>query len=531
MSQAAIIVASSDQSVNAGVEIIRAGGNVIDAAVAAAFATSAGEPSITSLAGGGVMIHRDAVKGGVKIYDLFSNAPGLEGTPGPVDFEGIDIYFPEGATTQTFHIGRGAAAVPGTLGGLCAVLEKKGRLPLGEVLAPAIRCLEEGIEVRDYQVACFSYLEGILRLSELGRHRFLDEKGDLLAAGGSFSNPALAGTLRALGGCEPEEVKAWLGENIETPILDAFGPSSCGRITARDLESWKPEFREPLEFSFAGARIFTNPAPSFGGPSIHQTLRLLAEARAENAAAGSPLRYERLAAVFRSVSELRAEDPGIFDRDNSSELFSSRLRRNLDRPRGEDGEARAEPRAPGSTAHISVIDADGNAAGITLSHGEGNGFEIPGTGILMNNFLGEEDLFPAGLGNFIPGARLSTMMAPTVIEHSDGAVSVLGSGGANRIRTAISQVVCGLVMDGLDPPEAIEQGRIHVENGILSAESFAIEGCPESLAGALQHAGELDEFNSPGLFFGGVHIAHRNTAGELAGGGDFRRNGTVGKTG
>ena len=80
------------------------------------------------------MIHRDAGKGSVKIYDLFANAPGLEGTPGPIDFEGIDIYFPEGATTQTFHIGRGAAAVPGTLGGLCAVLAKKGRLPLGEIL-------------------------------------------------------------------------------------------------------------------------------------------------------------------------------------------------------------------------------------------------------------------------------------------------------------------------------------------------------------------------------------------------------------
>ena len=116
----------------------------------------------------------------------------------------------------------------------------RGRLPLGEVLAPVIRCLEEGIEVRDYQAACFSYLEGILRLSELGRHSFLDEKGELLAAGGSFSNRALAGTLRHLGGCDPEEISAWLRKNIEDPILDAFGPSRGGRITARDLESWKP---------------------------------------------------------------------------------------------------------------------------------------------------------------------------------------------------------------------------------------------------------------------------------------------------
>ncbi len=149
----------------------------------------------------------------------------------------------------------------------------------------------------------------------------------------------------------------------------------------------------------------------------------------------------------------------------------------------------------------------------------------------MNNFLGEEDLFPAGLGNFVPGERLSTMMAPTIIEHPCGAVSVLGSGGANRIRTAISQVVCGLVLDGLQPPEAVAQGRIHVENGVLSSESFAIDDCPAKLSGALRHARELEEFNEPGLFFGGVHVAHRKADGTLAGGGDFRRNGIVAEVG
>ena len=530
MSQAALIVASSEQSVNAGAEIIRAGGNVIDAAIAAAFATSAGEPSITSLAGGGVMIHRDAERGSVEVYDLFSNAPGLGETPGVVDFTGIDIYFPEGDATQTFHIGRGAAAVPGTLGGLCSVLRARGRLELGDVLAPAIRCLEEGSEVRDYQVVCFRYLEGILRLSRLGREKFFDEHGNLLKVGGTFSNPVLAETLRALGARGSEEIDAWLAEKIDRPVLDEFGPAAGGRITARDIESWKPEFRAPLEFGFSQAKLFTNPAPSFGGPSIRHTLDLLEEAGAAETAASSPARYEKLAAVFRSVSELRAEDPRIFDRGDARALFSAGLRRNLDSAgAGEKGPP--EPQAPGSTAHISVIDGAGNAAGITLSHGEGNGSEIPGTGILMNNFLGEEDLFPAGLGNFVPGERLSTMMAPTIIEHPCGAVSVLGSGGANRIRTAISQVVCGLVLDGLQPPEAVAQGRIHVENGVLSSESFAIDDCPAKLSGALRHARELEEFNEPGLFFGGVHVAHRKADGTLAGGGDFRRNGIVAEVG
>jgi gamma-glutamyltranspeptidase/glutathione hydrolase len=525
MSQAAIIVASSDQSANAGADIIRAGGNVIDAAIAAAFATSAGEPSITSLAGGGVLIHRDAERRSVEVYDLFSNAPGLGEAPASPDFAGIDIHFPEGDVIQTFHIGRAAAAVPGTLGGLCALLRSRGRLGLGEILAPVVRFLEDGIEIQDYQVACFRYVEGILRLSRLGREKFFGADVELLGAGETFSNPLLAKTLKDLAGCRPDEIDNWLEEKINRPVLDEFGPAAGGRITSEDLESWRPEFRAPLEFSFSGAKIFTNPAPSFGGPSIRHTLDLLIEAGVTGTAAGSPARYEKLAAVFRSVSELRAEDPLILTRDDARERFSERLGRNLDGPGIADGGP--EPAAPGSTAHISVIDAEGNAAAITLSHGEGNGCELPGTGILMNNFLGEEDLFPAGLGSFIPGQRLSTMMAPTIIEHPSGAVSVLGSGGANRIRTAIAQVVCGLVLDGLEPAEAIEQGRIHVENGILSAESFSIPGGAGNLSGALQHARELEEFNEPGLFFGGVHVAHRKPDGALVGGGDFRRNGTA----
>jgi gamma-glutamyltranspeptidase/glutathione hydrolase len=278
MSQAAIIVASSEQSVNAGADIIRAGGNVIDAAIAAAFATSAGEPSITSLAGGAVMVHRDASRDTVDIYDLFSNAPGLGQTAGSVDFSGIDIYFPEGDTTQTFHIGRGAAAVPATLGGLCNILHSRGRLELGEVLAPVIRDLEEGIEVQAYQVACFRYLEEILKLSQLGRDQFFGADGKLLEIGDTFSNPVLAGTLRDLAGCPGDELESWLSNRITRPVLEAFGPGAGGRITPADIENWKPQVRPPLQFSFSQSKIFTNPAPSFGGPSIRHTLRLFEEA-------------------------------------------------------------------------------------------------------------------------------------------------------------------------------------------------------------------------------------------------------------
>jgi gamma-glutamyltranspeptidase/glutathione hydrolase len=531
MSKTAAIVASSEACIDAGAEILRAGGNVVDAAVAAVFGTSAGEPSITSLAGGGVLLYRDGASGVTEVCDFFANAPGLESsidTPHHErddDFGGIDILFPEASITQTFYIGRASAAVPGVLRGMLAALQRWGSLPLDVILAPTVHHLRHGVVMTAYQEKCFSYLEQILRRSELGRRTVFDENGCLFGDGAIFRNTELADTLEALGACRVEELDAFLRDAIENPMLDAFGEEAGGRITRRDVERWQPIFREPLRVESCGARIDTNPAPSFGGPSVAHTLALFDHVDLGETHPGTSERFQRLAAVYRSVSELRASDSAIFDRDDAAERFRSRVDEILvgdAQPRGG-----TEPRSPGNTTHVSIADSDGNAATVTLSHGEGNGFEIPGTGIFMNNFLGETDLFPEGLGHYAPGARLSTMMAPSIVVDASGNVSALGSGGSNRIRTAISHVISALVLDGLSPEDAVDSGRIHVENGVLSAESYRISGGDETLSAARRLAQRYVAFASDSLFFGGVNVAHRRADGRVIGVGDGRRNGIV----
>jgi gamma-glutamyltranspeptidase/glutathione hydrolase len=172
------------------------------------------------------------------------------------------------------------------------------------------------------------------------------------------------------------------------------------------------------------------------------------------------------------------------------------------------------------TTHISIIDAEGNLASATLSNGEGCGHVLPGTGIMLNNMLGEDDINPGGLQKWIPGTRMASMMAPTLIER-DGTRSVLGSGGSNRIRSAILQVLTHLVDHGMSADDAVNAPRIHVEGDLLSFE----EGFTASEETALSRTGlKLDRWKGRNLFFGGVHLVNLSDTG-LSAVGDPRRGG------
>ena len=143
-------------------------------------------------------------------------------------------------------------------------------------------------------------------------------------------------------------------------------------------------------------------------------------------------------------------------------------------------------------------------------------------GIMMNNFLGEDDLLPHGLGTAAPGERLATMMSPTIVERSDGAVYVLGTGGSNRIRTAILQVINALIDDEATPEEAVTRPRLHYEAGVLTAETYGTAPV-DALKGI--GAESFVTFDAPHLFFGGVNLASRSADGQLCGQGDPRRGG------
>ncbi len=159
-----------------------------------------------------------------------------------------------------------------------------------------------------------------------------------------------------------------------------------------------------------------------------------------------------------------------------------------------------------------------------MSNGEGNGELVDGFGFMFNNILGEDDVNPAGLSAWPLDTRLSSMMCPTIIEHPDGGITALGSGGSNRIRSAIAQVVARLCLDGEDLPTAVGAPRVHVERGHLDFEDLvAIDVRARLCAEFPDHRA----WPQPDLFYGGVHAARLRPDGTFAGVGDRRRDGAA----
>ena len=169
-----------------------------------------------------------------------------------------------------------------------------------------------------------------------------------------------------------------------------------------------------------------------------------------------------------------------------------------------------------------MIDGEGRACAVTCTNGEGSGVVVPGTGIHLNNMMGEEDLSPLGFFTHPPGRRLPSMMAPTVVERDGEVLLALGSAGSNRIRSAILQVILGVIDRGLDLVAAVEAPRVHWESGTVYAE-------PGAAADELAAAGwELARFDELNVFFGGAQAVRRDPeTGELVGAGDPRRGGAV----
>ena len=176
----------------------------------------------------------------------------------------------------------------------------------------------------------------------------------------------------------------------------------------------------------------------------------------------------------------------------------------------------------GSTTHISVLDGEGRACAVTCTNGEGSGVIVPGTGIHLNNMMGEEDLSPLGFFTHPPGRRLPSMMAPTAVARDGEVLLALGSAGSNRIRSAILQVVLGIIDHGLDLVSAVEAPRVHWESGTVYAE-------PGAAADELAAEGwELARFEDLNVFFGGAQAVQRDPAtGDVVGAGDPRRGGAV----
>lgn len=457
---------------------LRRGGNAFDAALAAGFAASVVEPMFTSLGGGGFLLARTAA-GREVLYDFFVDTPGrgLSAAERETHFLPMTVNFP--ASQQVFNIGRGAVAVPGTLRGLLHVHERLGSLPLAEIVAPAARLARLGVVLNAHQAYVQELLLPILTLSEAGRAIYTPE-GRGLREGERLLNRDLADFLDVL----PQDRGREFYEGALAQRISAEMRAGQGLLGAADLAAYRVEEREPLAFHYRGWRVLTNPPPSTGGALVARALSRLEKRDFARCAWGSAGHLVALAEVMQEVERLRL------------------------RP------------ATGGTTHVSICDAAGNAASLSLSNGEGAGYVAPGTGIMLNNMLGEDDLHPEGFHASPPGRRVGSMMSPAIVMQDGGPILVAGSGGSKRIRSAMLQVITGVLDFELGVREAVEAPRLHWDGELLQLEP----GFEEASVEALRSRWPLNRWPERNLYFGGVHAVTRSAdAGSAAG--DPRRSG------
>lgn len=495
-----VVAAGHPLTAEAGASVLREGGNAVDAAVCAVLASFAVESPLTGFgAGGHMMVHEG---GETTLIDFFVAAPGLDGIERGTELVPVPVRF-DAETTQTFYVGPASCGAPGTAAGLAHALERFGSMALADLVGPGIRLAREGAPINSGQAYILEILAPIHERMA-GTRELYAPGGRNLGAGDSFHFPELAEALEqfAAEGAEPfyrGEVAARIGE---------FVVEHGGTLGPGDLASYAAIERKPIEAPFRGTEVLTNPPPSSGGILIAYCLGLLERF-------GERSGPEQLVLAMEAANDRR-------DLAFAEALYEEGMEAGFLDPVGLD---LAAADLLGSTTHISVLDAEGNCASVTCSNGSGSGVLVPGTGVILNNMLGEEDLNPAGFHSIAAGRRVPSMMAPTVVLRDGEVILALGSAGSNRIRSAILQTVVRAVEQGYPVAAAVEAPRLHFEQGIVQAEKGVDPGALDRIE---ERGLEVARWPSLNLFFGGTQAVARDPrTGELSGGGDPRRGGAV----
>ncbi|MBD2484514.1 gamma-glutamyltransferase [Planktothrix sp. FACHB-1365] len=506
-----VIAAGHPETVKAGLAIFGAGGNAFDVALACMLAACVTEPGLTSLAGGGFLLAHTNTNQNI-LFDFFTQTPHDKRPISNLDFYPVGVNF--GTTIQDFHIGLGSMAVPGVWAGVMRVQETLGRLPLSVVAEPAIILARQGVEVNSFQAYTFSnLLQPILLTTAEGREIYAPN-GDILRSGDRLIMTHFAQTLEVLVSGERREF--YEGEIAQMLVQDC--QEKGGHLTLKDLKNYTVIERTPLKIDYRGKTILTNPPPSSGGTLIAFALQLLSSLDLTNLKFGSSQHLHLLKTVMQFTNVARKERlDDYLHQVNIAEKFVSSF------------SSYQQPFIDavnkwGSTTHISVLDQEGNAASVTTSNGEGSGYIIPGTGIMVNNMLGEEDLNPQGFHQWPENVRISSMMSPTLVLNQEHKPEiVLGSGGSNRIRTAILQVLLNLIDFKMSVEDAVNSPRVHWENHRFDIEPGFDPESVNTLDLSPQDVIRL--WPEKNMFFGGVNTLVKTSDGQLLGAGDIRRNG------
>jgi len=520
-----MVAAAHPLAAEAGVRILKEGGNAIDAAIASAFALNAVEPNASGIGGGGFMVVRFAETGEIIILDYRERAPAASTK---------DMYASEQAKEENWtQVGGMASAVPGTLMGLKTALDEYGTMTLEEVMTPAIEYMENGFEITEtFSDMIKDNYDKLVDWNDPFAIAYLKD-GIPLETGDMLIQRDLANTYHEI---LDKGIEHFYGGELGQKIVDAVQDAG-GILTLQDLKDYKLYRHEPVKGNYRGYDIYSMPPPSSGGTHLIQILNIMENFDIADMNYLGPTHISVMAEAMKMAFADRAKfmaDP-IFATDIplkglTSKEYAKFLAEQIDVsnpkleiPAGEPGIFEHE-----STSHLSVIDAEGNAVALTqtINFFFGSGVVVPGVGIIMNNEMDDFATNPESPNAPEPGKTPLSSMSPTIMEKDGEVFMVLGSPGATRIFTAMAQIISNVIDFGMGMDEAIEAPRIHAYSSAGKAMPIFVESrVPVLSVEALRLLGnQVDVREAHDLYFGGAQsIMLKN--GVLFGGGDSRRDG------
>jgi gamma-glutamyltranspeptidase/glutathione hydrolase len=460
----AMVASNSTLATDAGLEILRAGGNAVDAAVATGFALAVTYPEAGNLGGGGYMLIRLS-DGRSFALDYREIAP-LAATR--------DMFVDaKGRVTDKSQIGHLASGVPGSVAGLTEALSRYGTMPLDKVMAPAIRLADSGFTVD--RALAESIRGNADRIEPFAGKAVFMPNGQPLAIGSMFRQPALANTLRAIAG--NGAAAFYTG-----PIADAIASEmhrGGGIITKDDLARYAPLWRAPLSGTYRGYKLLTMPPSSSGGITVIETLNMLE--RFAPTRAGSALSYHLMAETLRRAfmdRNTKLGDPAFVRvpvTQLTSKVYARERAASIDPERASKSGVFAGTKGEGiNTTHYSVVDEQGNSVATTTTLNDlyGSGVYVPAAGFFLNDEMddftarpGQPNMYgliQGELNAIAPGKRMLSAMAPTIVLDPKGQLlMVIGSRGGPRIITSVTQVIVNVIDHHMTYAEAMADPRIH----------------------------------------------------------------------
>ena len=519
-----VVAAANPEASKIGVEVMKKGGNAVDAAVATAFAISVFEPNASGIGGGGFMLIRMAKTGKTVVIDYREKAP-AKATPDMfvLDENGKVV-------NDEITVGGKASGVPGTVAGLLTALEKYGTMKRADVMAPAIKYAGEGIIVS-------KNLEGIIQdnYEKLVKFDAASEvylkDGLPYEAGDRLVNKDLAATLTKI---SKEGKKAFYEGEIAKKIADEVQKQG-GLMTVEDLKNYTIEEREPVVGKYRDYTIISCPPASSGGTHIVQLLNMVENYDLKAMGDNTPESWHIWAESMKQAFADRAEYMGdtayvkVPLKGLTSKEYAKEVVKKIDLEKAGKDIKIGDPSKyeSGSTTHFSVMDKDGNMVAVTqtINYFFGSGVVVPGTGIMMNNEM--DDFVPQkNMKNSIEGGKrpLSSMSPTLVLDPKNRPLMTIGSPGATRIIPAVALTISNVIDHGMTLQEAINAPRIaQFQSGKLNAEgrmSFESYNKLQEMGHEINLRGTYDNY------FGGVQgIMMDYDTKTLQGGADPRRDG------